>query len=174
MNSSANTFKLRIRTDGPRHPGGVWPDWYEGLRLVGINSTTGEEITFFKGNWELQGILDWLKKCEEQIRGDSPVIPQLPGETIGQTLARSYEIVTEDLPDEVFDLAISEVNRYNLTHNLAIGASRMDQFPDLLLGRSADGHEISNWIDDTEHSTAWRYLFDIDDFYRNLPVEDEQ
>ncbi len=172
--SSTTLMKLRIAADGPRHPGGVWPDWYEGLKLVGTNPATGEAITFFKGNWELAGILEWLTECEEQIRNDDPVIPQLPNETLGQTLARSYDLVTDDLPQDVFDLAITEVGRYNITHNISAGASGMAEFPRLLIGRSEEGYEICNWIQDLEHDTAWRYFFDIDDFYRNLPVENEQ
>ncbi|WP_431817953.1 hypothetical protein [Gordonia jacobaea] len=174
MSKTVQKVKLRFET-GPRHEGeGSHCDWYEDLALVGIPEDGSENIVFFRGNWELAGILDWLHECERNIRQNPPPITQASGETLGQTLARAYDAVTDDLPGDVFDLAIASVSAYNQTHNIAIGAVGMADFPNIMIGRSGSGHEIANWIDDIAHDTAWRYLFDIDDFYRNLPVEDEQ
>lgn len=174
MTRSDARLELRIEARGARHAGerGL-PDWYERLTLFGKPLGGEEEVVLFQGNWELRPLVSWLRECESQIRDERTPISQRPGETLGQTLARAYDAVTEDLPDDVFDLAIYSVNHYNRTHNLSVGASGMADFPRLLIGRGSDGHEICNWIADLDRDEAWRYLVDIDDFFASLPAEQD-
>ncbi|WP_287016973.1 hypothetical protein [Gordonia sp. (in: high G+C Gram-positive bacteria)] len=171
MTSKPAQAALRLEPRGPRHTGeGSLPDWYEDLTLA-AQLLDRSEIVLFKGNWELAPILEWLEESESAIREQIPPITQLVGETIGQTLARAYNVVSDDLPIDVIDLASEALYQYNRRHNVAIGAPGMDGVPRLLLGRGINGHEICNWISDVDTDAAWRYLFDVDDFFAHLPSE---
>jgi hypothetical protein len=171
MTSQPEKVRLRLELRGPRHAGehGL-PDWYEDLTLVAYALEGPSNDHLFKGNWELAPLLEWLTDCEPAIREQIPPITQRPGETIGQTLARAYDAVSDDLPMDVIDLATETLYQYNRRHNISLGLPGMDGVPRLLLGRGEHGHEICNWIANADVDEAWRYLFDVEDFFAHLPV----
>lgn len=139
------------------------------LSLLAYPEGSMQEHVLFQGQYDPKLMLEWLRECESKIRHEEPLISQTAGETIGQTLARSYDAVSDDLPIDVIDIASEALYQYNFHHNVVFGAPGMD-IPRLLLGKGSGGHEICNWIDDLDQDTAWRYLFDPDDFFSNLPA----
>ncbi|WP_431817951.1 hypothetical protein [Gordonia jacobaea] len=140
------------------------------LRLIGYADAPNTENVFFSGRYELGPMLAWLREHESAIRLEITPITQASGDTLGQTLARARNAVTDDLPTDIINLANKSIALYSRSHNIAFGAPGTD-IPQLLLGRGNDEHEISNYINDVEHDEAWRYLFDPDDFFSNLPTE---
>lgn len=164
--------RVRLEVRGPRHAGVAgFSDWYENLTLFAEVDGNSSEHILFQGNWELAPLLEWLTNCESAIREQIPPITQRPGETIGQTLARAYDAVSDDLPMDVIDLATETLYQYNRRHNIPLGLPGMAGVPRLLLGRGEHGHEICNWIADVQADDAWRYLFDVEDLFANLPIE---
>ncbi|WP_431817949.1 hypothetical protein [Gordonia jacobaea] len=140
------------------------------LRLVGYTDAPEPEHVFFAGRYKLGPMLAWLHANESAIRLGFALVIQASGETLGQTFARARDAVTDDLPTNIIDLANKSLAHYNRKHNIAFGAPGTD-IPQLLLGRGNDEHEICNYINDLEHDTAWRYRFDPDDFFSNLPTD---
>lgn len=170
MNASAKA-RVRLEVRGKRHAGDAgFPDWSEDLTLIAEVNGRSSEHTLFKGNWGLAPLLEWLTDCEPAIREQIPPITQRSGETIGQTLARAYDAVSDDLPMDVIDLATETLYQYNRRHNISVGLPGMAGVPRLLMGRGEHGHEICNWIADVEADDAWRYPFDVEDFFANLPA----
>jgi hypothetical protein len=151
------------RQDNPRF-GTMCPD----LSLILLELDDQPAEVLIQADLFLEPMLEWLETNEALIRDDPPVMTQLPGETIGQTLARGYEFIDDDMDVDLALLVYKTLYQYNSTHNIVFGAPGM-QIPRVLIGYGADGFEVCNWIDDRETDTAWRHLIDIDDFFANLP-----
>lgn len=170
MSISSTIGKLRLEVRGARHSGGPrFDDWFEDVTLVIYPANVAPEHILLQGNLEIATVLQWLTDCESKIREQIPPVSQRPGETIGQTLARAYDAVSDDLPGDVIDLATEALYQYNSHHNIAFGFPGMAT-PRLLLGIGHDGAEVCNWINDVDNDAAWSYLFDVDDFYAHLPA----
>ncbi|WP_143690325.1 hypothetical protein [Williamsia sterculiae] len=148
------TVALRLEVRGSRHPGGQHPDWFDDVVLVAYTVHPNREQILLRGNLELQPMLEWLRDCEQQIRQQRPLTTQRAGETIGQTLARSYDAIGDNLPRDDIDIASEALYQYNAHHNLSVGAPGMNSVPRLLLGLGSDGTEIANSITDISSESA--------------------
>lgn len=140
------------------------------IRLLGTMSSDDAQLidfsidiggalkTLFKGRVDSPQFVEWLKKNEKQIRLCDFPVDNLANKSIAEKIASFYENVdvdNDELVDAMFDYRASHCLRF---------ASRGTDFPEIYLGKSEAGHEISIF---NEHE-QWQYFFDIDDFFHQL------
>ncbi|MGZ8177570.1 hypothetical protein ACXVUM_06520 [Williamsia sp. SKLECPSW1] len=173
MTDAHHVGVLRVELRGARHDNDPLPDWYDGLTLV-FYSADGTEHILLQEALELDPLLEWLDENEHYIRNEQPYVPQRPGETISQTRHRvgANKLLGEDHDfDDLFRL-VEEANwSYHSHHYINLGFNvGTDDLPKIYIGPGLDGVEVCNYIEN-DNDTAWRYLFDVDDFFATLPRE---
>lgn len=163
---------LRLVAEGERHDGSGTPDWIDRLALVVYDPAKDQYLTFFSGGYELVPMLDWLSDNEMHLRSTLPLITQRAGESLSETFDRARDVLDDvEDNDDAFDLVADALYQYNSHHNLSFGAPGTPM-PNVFIGRTDLGHEVSALELENQPGRKLAYLFDIDDFYENLPPAD--
>lgn len=139
------------------------------LALVLLDTSEHPREVLFQADLFLEPMLEWLRDSEAAIREDPPAITQRPGETVGVTLARAYDLIDDDMDVDVALLVYKSLFHYNSHHNFGFGAPGMD-IPRVMIGRGERGVEVCNWIENATEDHPWRHVVDVDDFFAHLPA----
>jgi len=118
----------------------------------------GSLKTLFKGVVDYHQFIEWIIENESAIRLSDFPIDGLGDESIAKRICDFYEKLDVD-NDELVDLMFD----YRSSHCLRF-ASRGSDFPEIYIGKSVVGHEVSIF---NEHE-KWRYFFNVDDFFHKL------
>lgn len=115
-------------------------------------------VSIFQGLVDFSEFIFWLKDNEQEIRSTALPIYKKSGESLAKRIRYFYEKL-ENEDDEIVDLMFD----YRFHHCFRF-AARGTSMPEIYIGKSEDGHEVS--ISNIEKE--WRYFIDIEDFYSNL------
>ncbi len=131
----------------------------DGSQLIDLSIKKHDsQLSIFRGRVNISEFLEWFRDNEEKIKSSDLPINEPSSESLAKKIQRFYESVDvedDELVDAMFD--------YRACHCLRFAARGTD-LPEIYIGKSVEGHEISLFDDNQD----WQYFIDINDFFSNL------